>query len=975
MGLEVEGAEGPRSRRASADLEDGESAGVRLEPRRRPSNSRRPGARPAQPPEESAVEHDPPAPPPPQPLERGNLPPPRAAGGRRPEARAGAPRAARRRSASSGPVRPRGLQLEPEEAPGEGEPAGPPRAARATLELRSREALNVFRPLPDSKPRPPARPERRARPEPPAVVALDRSEALGPEDVDLVPPPSSGPSTPRTPGSKRPAQAGAAGAGRELPQLRFRRQPHEQPESPLAPKGGPKERPSDAAAGPAGVHVVPLDEPAGPYPRPGFRAAPAASLSRTLSRAIHETVLSIHEVGYSVRVAGRGQSLRTRFIRATAKASFRTGSERREILRGISAHARSGELVAIMGPSGSGKSSLLDVIAGRTAEGRVTGSVLLNGEPLVGPGYRNTRLLRGALSYVTQDDVLLEHLTVRETFEFSARLTLAASCSDAQRSARVDEVLAQLGLEKAAGTQIGGAFVRGVSGGEKRRVSIGIELIRSPSVLLLDEPTSGLSSADAYRVMELLKGMALQGQTVLCTIHQPSHAVFSMFDALLLLAEGRPAYFGPLHRVLPHFDALGLGSDHRRISPAEFLIEVVSPPNGAAGEEEEAGSSSAGSSSPPSSSRPASSRPSEAGAEADLESEAGLAPTTATSASSRSARSGPGPGLAPGPGPGGLRYGERLAAVFDGYEESQLAASTARTLRAIKARSGAHLPASLAGALGDDSLGFLGQTAVLCSRNFRLLRRNPSLFIVIALQGILISLIIGSLFRSNGEGATTAQLEALHSQGLFMVTLLITYAFLSSVEALIAERLTMTREIHSGRYSVASFFAAKTLVSLPQNCVVLLPFALVVHGLVGLRSDGPALAFYVLWAMLVSNVAASCTELFSALSSSASMAVIVSNATVGLSLVFGGFFVPRHLVPRYWMFLHYSSFFTYGFAAAAVNEFEGRGPPTPGLPSLLEAYGLEGDSKWADLGALLAFWAAFRAATMLALYRTQRRPR
>eukprot|EP00741_Cyanophora_paradoxa_P015704 tig00020904_g15161.t1 len=570
------------------------------------------------------------------------------------------------------------------------------------------------------------------------------------------------------------------------------------------------------------------------------------------------TLLSMHGVGYSVDEAAAPLEFGLEALQRGQLPASLPKTRQKVLLHGISASARSGECMAIMGPSGSGKSTFLDIVAGRKSIGTVTGRVLLNGEPLVEGGEKNLRLLQRATSYVTQDDVLLEHLTVRETFMYAARLTLPASATDAERAARVDDVIAELGLIKAADTLIGGYFRRGVSGGEKRRVSIGVELIRSPLVLLLDEPTSGLSSADAYGIVDVVKGMAEAGHTVVCTIHQPSDAVFSMFDALLLLAAGRAAYFGPAAGAVAHFESLGYPLAGRAVSPAEFLIETVSPPIGSAALAWVAG-------------------------DADGAFRRGRRRRGRRPALEQGYAAGAKTALQPGASHQDMmaRLESRLEDLASRYSESDLGRRTLEELSQIESKRHARLPAPLGDSL-PDRVGFWRQTAVLCGRNCRLLFRDFTLFLAICLQGIVVASLSGSLFRTNEAGAASGldQSEMLRYQGLFMVCLMITYSFFAVVDSLLAERGLMNREVRSGSYSLYSYFLAKTLVSLPQNCIVLLPLAMIMHGFLQLNPGSQSTGFYVLLAMAFSNVAGSVTELCSALASSASAAIVVSNGLV-----------------------------------------------------------------------------------------------
>lgn len=178
------------------------------------------------------------------------------------------------------------------------------------------------------------------------------------------------------------------------------------------------------------------------------------------------------------------------------------------VLETISGHVAPGQLLAVMGPTGSGKTSLLNALAGRLPRGgALEGSVLVNGAP-------RSRGFRSITAYVLQDDVLFSNLTVRETFEFAAAIRMPSAVNKQMRRQLVDDVISELALGKAADTFIGNAFVRGVSGGERKRCNIGVELLGNPSLIFLDEPTSGLDAFQAQNVMEALWTLAGNGRTV-----------------------------------------------------------------------------------------------------------------------------------------------------------------------------------------------------------------------------------------------------------------------------------------------------------------------------------------------------------------------------------------------------------------------------------------------------------------------------
>jgi len=238
----------------------------------------------------------------------------------------------------------------------------------------------------------------------------------------------------------------------------------------------------------------------------------------------------------------------------------------KHVLQDLSGIMKPG-LNAIMGPTGSGKTSLLDVLAGRKNPKGLSGEVKLNGEKLPD----NFKRISG---YVVQKDIATGTLTVRENLMFCANLRLPRSVPPSEKRELVDQVLFDLGISHCADTKVGDDMIRGISGGEKKRTCIAIELITSPSVLFLDEPTTGLDASTANSVMRLLSTLAKKGRTIIFSIHQPRYSIFRLFDSLTLLAKGKMVYHGKLKHALPHFNALGYQCEEHN-NPADFFLDVV----------------------------------------------------------------------------------------------------------------------------------------------------------------------------------------------------------------------------------------------------------------------------------------------------------------------------------------------------------------------------------------------------------------
>ncbi|KAJ8493642.1 hypothetical protein OPV22_015363 [Ensete ventricosum] len=252
------------------------------------------------------------------------------------------------------------------------------------------------------------------------------------------------------------------------------------------------------------------------------------------------------------------------------------------ILSGLTGYAQPGAVLAIMGPSGCGKTTLLNALAGRLgASTKQSGHILVNG--------RRQRLSFGNSAYVTQDDILMTTLTVREAVYYSAQLQLPKTMTTSEKRERAETTIRDMGLQAAMDARIGGNLSSaGISGGQKRRVSICIQILTRPKLLFLDEPTSGLDSAASYHVMNRIVNLAKHdGRTVLASIHQPGSDVFALFDDLCLLSDGKTVYFGPTSGTNEFFALNGFACP-TFINPSDHFLRTI---NKDFDEEQEDGSS------------------------------------------------------------------------------------------------------------------------------------------------------------------------------------------------------------------------------------------------------------------------------------------------------------------------------------------------------------------------------------------------
>ncbi|KAI6098344.1 hypothetical protein EDD16DRAFT_1663707 [Pisolithus croceorrhizus] len=687
------------------------------------------------------------------------------------------------------------------------------------------------------------------------------------------------------------------------------------------------------------------------------------------------------------------------------------------ILKDVRGVARPGSLTAIMGASGSGKSSLLDILAHRSKKGTVSGTVLLNGRP-VSPGEMSR-----VSGYVDQEDTLMGTLTVFETVLYSALLRLPRSMSEAEKIARVMGTLQELGIAGIAGKRIGGSGKRSISGGEKRRVSIACELVTSPSILFLDEPTSGLDAYNAQSVIEALTNLArTYNRTVVLTIHQPRSGIVALFDELILLARGRCVWSGPMHSVPT--DAFGDGGNGPLVSHHTDEKQGVGDWLGSIGKGCPVGFNMADYlidltvnaciETPSNSVTPSHIEETSADEERALLSTSDAdeteLQTRVSSASQNSRRLSVSSAIrrktsqmldvvrrARDEG-GSANIPEKLADLVAFYEAS----STAKAMRAefdniyrmhgspdevpsngtvdaSGGRTDMHEMRDVAAETnmlrGRQRASWGTQFRILSGRAFKNLYRDPALLTAHYASSVALALICGLFFHNVSNDIAGFQ----NRLGIFFFTLaLFGFSCLSSLGLFANERILFMRERANGYYSTFTYFASKVLFDiLPLRLVPPLVYGGIVYGLVGLVPTVPAFWKFMLTLVLFNLTTASVILLLSISFESTSVGSLVGTLIMLFNLLFTGLLVNRETVTPALQWLHTISFFHAAFEALAVNELRylqlkeikyGVELDVPAA-TILSIFGLRAQSFWwPNISLLAIFFVTLTAGSYFMLH-------
>eukprot|EP00929_Paragymnodinium_shiwhaense_P005187 TRINITY_DN10682_c0_g1_i1.p1 TRINITY_DN10682_c0_g1~~TRINITY_DN10682_c0_g1_i1.p1 ORF type:complete len:809 (+),score=178.21 TRINITY_DN10682_c0_g1_i1:240-2429(+) len=242
----------------------------------------------------------------------------------------------------------------------------------------------------------------------------------------------------------------------------------------------------------------------------------------------------------------------------------------KKVLQGVTGEFKSGRMVAIMGPSGCGKTTFMNVLCGKATYGTQTGDIFVNGKPT------QVSKFKSMVGFVPQDDVVFSNLTVREQIHFSARLRNETGLTKERLRNITEDVLNVMQIDRIQNSITGGVESRGISGGQRKRVNIGLELAAQPSLLFLDEPTSGLDATSSLSVCASLKKMCQLGMTSIMVIHQPRYSLFTLFDDVLLLGKGgRVCYLGNSQGAKSYFEGLGFQMALNE-NPADWFMDIIS---------------------------------------------------------------------------------------------------------------------------------------------------------------------------------------------------------------------------------------------------------------------------------------------------------------------------------------------------------------------------------------------------------------
>ncbi|KAJ3189230.1 hypothetical protein HDU85_002855 [Gaertneriomyces sp. JEL0708] len=671
--------------------------------------------------------------------------------------------------------------------------------------------------------------------------------------------------------------------------------------------------------------------------------------------------ITFQNISYQIpRKRPKGQRART--AHSPDPESLADGKNRK-ILDNISGSWRKGQLVGIFGVSGSGKSTLLECLAGRKRGSSVTGRVWIDQQP------REKYDMRQLSGYVDQDDCFLNNLTVRETLLYSLQLRVSDKDMPIEKKhRRVQRILEVLHLQKAADSRIGDPMKRGISGGERRRVTIGLELITLPPLLFCDEITSGLSAKDALRVMRIVRKLCATGRhTVVCTIHQPRSSIFYMFDQILLLHEGRTVYCGAGGAdALDYFNRLGMPCPMYS-NPADWLLDLM------VDEDEYAPDPELDNTSP---------EPPVVPRGQSLEEGLSVAPsaqrTTLSLHGGVLASSISGPDLAAPPIGHARELSSASIDLFRGlqgvkqqhrYSAADLSNLFTKSRDYVALQGAIYALAQSEGQTGIQKKWASQRTPVSYSRECYLLtkrqfvdsRRSPILLYARTIVTVLVALIAGAVFmprvRHNDEDPYLSDQESANQKVNSLLFLMCVFSLfaLPAVGKMVDCRILFHRERQAGYVHPLPYIISLTLVELPILLMTIIVYGCISYWMVGLVATAGHFAFFLLTITLVILCSFCIAQAVAAGAGSNALGMALFCGVFVWSLLLGGFLVRRPLLPNGIQWIVYTSYLYFGFEALVINEFSGQGSIGA---EFLNFRGFSPDDQWLSI-AKLAAWVVF----------------
>ncbi|EGG18231.1 ABC transporter G family protein [Cavenderia fasciculata] len=613
--------------------------------------------------------------------------------------------------------------------------------------------------------------------------------------------------------------------------------------------------------------------------------------------------------------------------------SLSIGSEKKHnlknILSDLNFFLKPGSMVLMLGSPGCGKTALMKTLANQTHGERKSGSLTFNGKPA------NKKTHHRDVCYVVQEDLHMPSLTVKETFQFSADLQMNEKTTDQEKKQHIDYLLNMLKLEKQADTVVGNEFLRGISGGQKKRVTIGVELVKADAKLyLMDEISTGLDSNTTLEIIKNLKDTVRKDNiSCLVSLLQPGSEITKLFDFLLILSAGHMVYFGPNSCAIPYFESFGFQLPLHH-NPAEFFQEIVDEPELYYPTKKKD-----------------TLKPNQPNQEDDV------------------------------PLRGTFEFSEA-------YKQSEI-------YQSILTELDMHQP-NIDHSLYRDSSHLQEyptstgkQIWMATKRAFMMMKATPMVFYMRVVKAVVMGLILGSLYLNLSNHQTDGQ----NRSGLLFFSLcFIVFGGFSAIPILFESRDIFYIQRDGKYYKTIAFFLSQLITEFPIALIETIVFSVIMYWMCGLQRNAEKFIYFVLMLFATNLQTQAFFRMVSAFTPTPTVAAIVAPGIIAPLILFSGYMMAPNQIPDWWIYLYWISPIHYEFEGIMSNEHHGLKytcspgellPPLqfPLLNATFEQGGFEGHQvcgltegdqflkqlgmpqnnwfKWIDLAIVLAFFVLF----------------
>ena len=523
------------------------------------------------------------------------------------------------------------------------------------------------------------------------------------------------------------------------------------------------------------------------------------------------------------------------------------------ILNNLTGYFSHGRLTGILGPSGAGKTSLIEILSGQSKTGVVTGNIFLNGNP------SNVHIIKKISGFVFQDDIILKTMTVKEALYMSALLRLPETIPNEEKENKVNEMITLLHLENCKDTIVGDSLTKGISGGERKRLAVGMEMITNPSIIFLDEPTSGLDTYSAYSLVSNLKDLTNNGKTVIASIHQPSSDILRLFDDMIILNHGKIIYLGEVNNLVSYFSSIGYKCPEYT-NPSDYIFMNILNP-------------------------------------ISFDNKININNENNININS---------------------IEEKDKYILESFSTSGMEKTILDKCNLINSNQ-----IVLSEKSHKYKVGICVQFKFLLKRSLKNLIRNKAILRTKIGQSIILGLIIGLTFLNIPGSDAKAQVQDRNGSLFISCLSQVLLPIIGALALFSLEIPIILREVSSGYYGVVAYYLSKMIIEIPLQIIISFITCTIIYWLCLFQKTFKKYIVFIGIIILGSLCGLSIGTTIATLSKNVSIALQIAPFCIIPLILFSGLFINSGSIPPYFTWIQYISPIRYMFQEVYKNEFRG----------------------------------------------------